>query len=89
MRLAKLLRCQGSEFVAFARRANPEIPRLEAVLTQIESRLGTDAEQNGDFEECRDIAHRLAGLFCIGALVDFTPEQRIVLMPHLADRLAS
>ena len=89
MRLAKLLRRQGSDFVAFARRANPEIPRLEAVLSEIEGRLGTDSEQRGDMEECREIAHRLAGLFCIGALVDFTPEQRIIMMPRLAERLAS
>ncbi len=74
--LASMLRYQGPRFVEYARCANPEIPRLEKLLADVEARLGTAAERSNDFVECRDLAHRLSSLFCIGAMIDYTPLPR-------------
>jgi hypothetical protein len=86
--LASVLHAHGVEFASFARRANPEIVRLEAVLAEIESRLGTAEERETDFETCRDLAHRLASLFCIGALLHFPNAQRVLGLDRASERVA-
>lgn len=87
--LARVLRSHGPRFVAYARRANPEIGRLEAQLSATEARLGTADECESDFDQCREIAHRLSSLFCIGAMVDFVPAHRGLEVARPAEQLAS
>ncbi len=47
------------------------ISSLESQLREIESRLGTFAERDSDFSECRELAHTLASLYCVSSLVEF------------------
>ncbi len=75
--LAELLR--GNEI---------RIVALESHLRQIQARLGTTAEQENDFVDCRSLAHQLASLYCVVALAEALPRPR-ESGPPFEHRLAS